>query len=96
MIERIERLKTLVIEVKAGRATRRYSAVKGTEPDDLVFQSLVKRSPMRDKIRNASRKRWRTEETSIRNSPRPSSITAESTAGCGGAWTISSARMRVR
>ena len=48
MIERLERLKTLVVEVKAGRAVRRYRAVKASGPDDLVFPSLVKGAPMRD------------------------------------------------
>ena len=48
VIERLERLKTLVVEVKAGRAVRRYRAVKVSGPDDLVFPSLVKGAPMRD------------------------------------------------
>jgi integrase len=48
VIERIHRLKTLTIEIKAGTAVRRYSAVKGTGPDDLVFASLMKGRPMRD------------------------------------------------
>jgi integrase len=48
VIERIQCLKTLVIEVKAGRATRRYVAVKSDGPDELVFQSLTKGGPMRD------------------------------------------------
>jgi len=49
VIERIERLKILTGEVKAGRATRRYPALKGTGPDDLVFQSVMKKGqPMRD------------------------------------------------
>ena len=48
VIERIHRLKTLVVDVKAGRALRRYRAVKSDHPDDLVFQSLVKGGPMRD------------------------------------------------
>jgi integrase len=48
VVERIQRLKTLVVEVKAGRAVRKYAAVKGSGPDDLVFQSVMKGSPMRD------------------------------------------------
>lgn len=48
VIERIARLKTLVVEVKAGRAVRHYPAVRSSEPDDLVFQSLTKGAPMRD------------------------------------------------
>jgi integrase len=48
VIERIHGLKCLTVEVKAGRAVRRYAAVKSCDPDDLVFQSLVKGVPMRD------------------------------------------------
>jgi integrase len=48
VIDRIGRLKSLAVEVKAGRGTRRYRAVKSDGPDDLVFQSLVKGAPMRD------------------------------------------------
>ncbi|MGE5569089.1 MAG: tyrosine-type recombinase/integrase [Rhodospirillales bacterium] len=48
VIERIERLKTLVVDVKAGRAVRHYPAVRSSGPDDLVFQSLMKGAPMRD------------------------------------------------
>lgn len=48
VIERIERLKTLVVDVRAGRAVRHYPAARSTGPDDLVFQSLVKSAPMRD------------------------------------------------
>lgn len=48
VIERIESLKSLTVCVKAGRATRRYPAVKGSGPDDLVFPSLVGGKPMRD------------------------------------------------
>jgi len=42
VIERILRLKTLIVEVKAGRATRRYKVVKSDGPNDLVFQSVAK------------------------------------------------------
>jgi integrase len=48
VIERIHHLKTVMIEVRAGRATRRYRAVKSSRPDDLVFQSVRKGAPMRD------------------------------------------------
>jgi integrase len=48
VIERIHRLKTMTVEVKAGRATRRYRAVKSCGPDDLVFQSVKDGRPMRD------------------------------------------------
>jgi integrase len=48
VIQRINQLRTLTVEVRAGRATRKYRAVRKDGPDDLVFQSLVKGSPMRD------------------------------------------------
>ena len=48
VIERIHRLRTLTVEVKAGRAIRRYQAVKSDAPDDLVFQSVKDGQPMRD------------------------------------------------
>lgn len=48
MIDRIQRLKTLTVEVRAGRAVRRCPAVKSANPDDLVFQSPLKGQPMRD------------------------------------------------
>lgn len=48
VLERIDRLKTMTVEVKAGRAVRRYRAVKSEGPDDLVFQSVTKGAPMRD------------------------------------------------
>jgi integrase len=48
LIERIERLKTLEISVKAGRAVRKYQVVKSSGPDDLVFQSVRDGKPMRD------------------------------------------------
>ena len=41
VIARINRLKTLTIELKAGSAFRKYPAVKSGGPDDLVFQSVV-------------------------------------------------------
>lgn len=48
VIARIERLKTLTVEVKAGRAVRKYRAVRSFGPDDLVFQSVQDGRPMRD------------------------------------------------
>jgi integrase len=48
VIERIFRLKTLTVAVRAGRAVRKYPAVKSSGPDDLVFQSVAKGAPMRD------------------------------------------------
>lgn len=40
MIDRIHRLKTLTVEVRAGRAVRRHKVVKSSGPEDLVFQSV--------------------------------------------------------
>ena len=37
---RIQQLKLLTVEVRAGRATRRYKVVKSDGPEDLVFQSV--------------------------------------------------------
>ncbi len=48
VIERIYRLKTLTVEVRAGRAKRRYRVVKSAEPHDLVFQSVKSGKPMND------------------------------------------------
>jgi integrase len=48
VLERIERLKSLEVVVRAGRAERRYKVVKQSGPDDLVFQSVAKGAPMRD------------------------------------------------
>lgn len=48
LIERIERLKTLEISVRAGRAVRKFRVVKSSGPDDLVFQSVKDGKPMRD------------------------------------------------
>ena len=48
VIERIDRLKTLEVMVRAGTATRRVRIVKSAGPDDLVFQSLLSGAPMRD------------------------------------------------
>jgi integrase len=48
VIERIRRLKTLTVDVKAGCATRHYRVVKSDGPDDLVFQSVSTGAAMRD------------------------------------------------
>ena len=48
MIERILRLKSLTIPVRAGCATRLVRAVKSDGADDLVFQSPLRGAPMRD------------------------------------------------
>ncbi|NWF85697.1 MAG: site-specific integrase [Bryobacteraceae bacterium] len=48
VISRIKRLRWLTVEVKAGRATRRYRVVKSDAPEDLVFQSVQDGGPMRD------------------------------------------------
>jgi ATP-dependent helicase/nuclease subunit A len=48
VIERINRLKQLTVDVKAGRATRHYKVVKSDRPEDLVFQSVKKGVAMRD------------------------------------------------
>ena len=48
VIERIRRLDSLTVEVRAGRALRRYPAVRLTGPDDLVFQSPESGGPIRD------------------------------------------------
>jgi integrase len=48
VIERIHRLKLLTVEIRAGRAIRRYRIVKSDGPADLVFQSVKDGKPMRD------------------------------------------------
>jgi len=48
VIERIKRLKTLTVDVRAGLATRHYQVVKKDGPDDLVFQSVKDGKPMID------------------------------------------------
>ena len=48
VIERIRRLDSMTVPVKAGRAVRRYPAVKRRGPDDLVFQSPESGGPIRD------------------------------------------------
>ena len=77
VIERINRLKLLTVEVRAGRAVRRYKIVKSDRPEDLVFQSVKTGAPMRDNnilsrhIKPAARKlglpwiNWRCLRTSM-------------------------------
>ena len=48
VIARIHRLKTLTVNVRAGRALRHYRLVKADGADDLVFQSVREGKPMRD------------------------------------------------
>src|SRR5437667_8108807 len=48
VIERIHQLKTMTVQVKAGRAIRHYKAVKSDGVTDLVFQSVATGAPMRD------------------------------------------------
>jgi integrase len=48
VIERIHRLKLLTVEVRAGRAIRKYRIAKSSGADDLVFQSVRDGRPMRD------------------------------------------------
>ena len=48
VLARILRLKTLSVEVRAGRATREYKLVKSDAPDALVFQSVKDGQPMND------------------------------------------------
>jgi len=48
VIDRIHRLKTLTVDVRAGVAVRHYKLVKRDGPDDLVFQSVKTGKPMND------------------------------------------------
>jgi integrase len=48
VLDRIAWLKTLTVEVRSGRAVRKYRVVKRAEADDLVFQSVRTGAPMRD------------------------------------------------
>ena len=48
VIERIHRLKTLNVKVRAGRAMRHYKLVRANGPNDLVFQALRTGTTMRD------------------------------------------------
>ena len=45
---RITALKSMTVSVRAGRACRRYRAVKSAGPTDLIFQSVKAGRPMRD------------------------------------------------
>jgi integrase len=48
VIEHIHRLKTLTVDIRAGRAVRHFKLVKSSEPDDLVFQSVWRGRPLND------------------------------------------------
>ncbi len=48
VIDRLHRLKQLTVDVRAGRAVRRYRVFKSDGPHDLVFQSVRSGGPMRD------------------------------------------------
>jgi integrase len=48
VLGRLANLKTVTVEVRAGRAVRKYPAVKSCGPDDLVFQSVKTGAAMRD------------------------------------------------
>lgn len=50
VIERIQKLKSAVTVVRAGRARRRYKVVKSDGEDDFVFQSIKTGAPIRDNI----------------------------------------------
>ncbi len=76
VVERIHRMKILIVTVRAGRAVRRYRVVKSDGPNDLVFQSIKDGKPIRDNniltrfIKPAARKvglgwvNWRSLRTS--------------------------------
>jgi integrase len=76
VVERIHRMRILTVEVKAGRAVRKYRVVKSDGPNDLVFQSVKDGKPIRDNnilmrfIKPAARKlglgwvNWRSLRTS--------------------------------
>jgi len=48
VLDRIQRLKELTVEVRAGNAIRKYKVVKSDGPDDLVFQGVRSGGPLRD------------------------------------------------
>jgi integrase len=48
VICRIQRLRTLTVQVKAGSGTRQYKIVKSDGPNDLVFQGVYAGRAMRD------------------------------------------------
>jgi integrase len=76
VVERIHRMRILTVEVRAGRAVRKYQVVKSDGPNDLVFQSVKDGKPIRDNniltrfIKPAARKlglgwvNWRSLRTS--------------------------------
>jgi integrase len=76
VVERIHRMKILTVEVRAGRAVRKYRVVKSAGPNNLVFQSVRDGKPIRDNnilarfIKPAARKlglgwvNWRSLRTS--------------------------------
>jgi integrase len=76
VVERIQRLRALTVQVRAGRAIRKYRVVKSDGPNDLVFQSVKDGKPIRDNniltrfIKPAARKlglhwvNWRSLRTS--------------------------------
>jgi hypothetical protein len=45
VIARIHHLKTLTVDVRAGRAVRHHKVVKSHGPEDLVFRSVWKGNP---------------------------------------------------
>jgi integrase len=47
VIDRIQKLKSIEIVVRAGKGQRRYKAVKSDKPGDLVFQSVKTGAPIR-------------------------------------------------
>jgi integrase len=49
VIQRIQRLTTLTVNVRAGLGMRRYRVVRASGPDDLVFQNLLNGKPMSDR-----------------------------------------------
>ncbi|HKH99700.1 MAG TPA: tyrosine-type recombinase/integrase [Candidatus Sulfotelmatobacter sp.] len=48
VLARIHRLKSLTVDVRAGRGVRHFKVVKAEGPDDLVFQSVKDGKPMSD------------------------------------------------
>ena len=48
VIARLTKLKSLTVDIRAGRAVRHYKVVKSAEPDELVFQSVKDGKPMSD------------------------------------------------
>lgn len=48
VLDRLTRLKSITVDVKAGRAVRKYRVVRSCAPDDLVFQSVRTGASMRD------------------------------------------------